>query len=636
MKKLLKIYSLLLVVAILISTTAFAEKNTAFTDVNASDYFYPAVQWGVESGITYGVEEEHFAPEGEVTRAQVVTFLWRMAGQPEPTATETFKDVEAGSWYETAVKWAVENKITEGTGDNMFSPDVVCDRAMCITLLYRLMDCPFDGIDFTDDTELNENSNMEDLGFAFIKEMVEAMREQGMLADVPEDSYFEMPVYWAVFNNIITEDNTLVSKDEGKINFCPENPCIRKEMISFLYQTKLVEDMKNAPAEVYFDNYSVPIPQEYFERLYYAYYGVEDEETGEELLLVVSEGASVDAAETMGEEDTEGIGELFRISRVSEERLHELLCSDMSGIQVFAKDEEGRYYLFCTPTDVRYVRETTEKMTEDIEQWTELNDWVNSELIDNILDANSALTPVSYTNTTLDMYLARIAYAKDVKYTVSTTEYGPLSSDKVDGAKYAEYLLEGNFEEVENAEAPDGEYIVLNFPDEGVRYDFFTADRNLVREVRDDYEIMYKRVYEGSVTNTDAMEGWYLDLAEQSGKKEDYKEIDPFLGEWHEEIAGRGFMTITKSVAPAKADIEVRWPGSAFEVSTWNITANLSYDGKLVYDKCKHIITEYDENGNGTVVSEVTDEGGFISLDNEGKIIWKIDNWDEESTFIKP
>ena len=97
MKKLLKIYSLLLVVAILLSTTAFAEKNTTFTDVNASDYFYPAVQWGVEAGITYGVDEEHFAPESEVTRAQIVTFLWRMAGQPEPTVSETFKDVESGS-----------------------------------------------------------------------------------------------------------------------------------------------------------------------------------------------------------------------------------------------------------------------------------------------------------------------------------------------------------------------------------------------------------------------------------------------------------------------------------------------------------------------------------------------------------
>lgn len=641
MKKLLKTFALCLAICLSATTiTVLAAESTGFTDVNETDYFYPAVQWGAEAGITRGVGEGLFDSNGYVTRAQLVTFLWRMAGEPEAEGPSPFFDVltESEQWYTKAVIWAANNGIAEGYIEGphkMFGPDAVCDRAMCITFLYRLMDCPFDGIDFTDDTELNENSDMEELGFAFIKEMVEAIREQGMLADVPKDSYFEMPVYWAVFNNIITEDNTLVLKEEGIINFCPENPCVRKEMISFLYQTKLVEDMKNAPAEVYFDNYSVPVPQEYFERLYYAYHAVEDEETGEELLLVVSEGASVGAAEAMGEEVTEGIGELFRISRVSEERLHELLCGDMSGIQVFAKDENGKYYLFCTPTDVRYVRETTEKMTEDIEQWTELNEWVRGKLIDDILDSNSALTPVSYTNTMLDMYLARIAYTKDVKYTVSTTEYGPLSSDKVDGTKYAEYLLGGNFAEAENTKAPDGEYVVLNFPDEGVRYDFFLADENLVREVRDDYEIMYKRVYEGSVTNTEAMQGWYLDLAEQSGKKEDYKELDPYLGEWHEEIAGRGVMTVTKSVGHTKVDIEVRWPGSAFEVSTWSITANLSYDGKLVYDKCKHIVTEYDEDGNGTVVSEVTDEGGFISLDSEGKLNWKIDNWDEESTFVK-
>ena len=631
MKK--QILSLLLAISVFMGGTALAAGGAEFTDVHEADYFYTAVQWGAKAGITQGIGGNLFAPDGEVTRAQVVTFLWRMAGAPEPTVSGTFKDVEVGSWYETAVEWAAQNEITNGTGDYMFSPDVICNRAMCITLLYRLMDCPFDGIDLTADIVLDENSSMEDFGFSMIAEMIKSIREQEMFSDVPEDSYFELPVFWGLLNGIITEDNSGITEENTL--FRSYEPCVRKEMISFLYQTKLLEDLKNAPAEVYFDNYSIPIPQEYFERLYYAYYAVEDDETGEELLLVVSEGASVDAAEAMGEEDTEGIGELFRIIRVSEERLHELLCGDMSGMQAFAKDEDGNYYLFCTPTDVRYVRETNEKMTEDAHEWTELNEWARGELLEEILDKNTQLTPVSYTNTMLDMYLARIAYAKDVTYTISTTAYGPLKPGKFDGTKYAEYLLGGNFAEAENAKAPDGEYVVLNFPDEGVRYDFFTADGNLVREVRDGYETFYKRVYEGIVTNTEAMEGWYLCLAEESGKKEDYKELDPFLGEWAEEIAGRGVMTITKSVGLAKADIEVRWPGSAFEVSTWSITANLAYDGKLVYDKCKHIVTEYDENGNGTVVSEVTDEGGVIWLDSEGAIVWAIDGWDEENTFIK-
>ncbi|MBR4720575.1 MAG: S-layer homology domain-containing protein, partial [Clostridia bacterium] len=385
MKKLLKIYSLLLVVAILISTTAFAEKNTAFTDVNASDYFYPAVQWGVESGITYGVNEEHFAPEGEVTRAQVVTFLWRMAGQPEPAATETFSDVEAGSWYETAVKWAVENEITEGTGDNMFSPDVICNRAMCITLLYRLMGSPFDAADKLEsvDEELSmENMTMEEFSNSVTKSFIDSLRENGTILDVNSDDYYELAVFWATINGIIDE-NTVSISEEG-IRFSPNDACVRKEMISFLYKTKLLEDAANAPVEIYFgEDLALPIPQEYYnnETLAMEVYGLydededySDEEDEDELAVIVSENASKEASEALGE-DTEGQGELFRIIRVSEDRLHELLCGDMSGMNVFAMDKKDRYYIICYPTDVRYVRETTDKMNEDIEAWTEVNEW---------------------------------------------------------------------------------------------------------------------------------------------------------------------------------------------------------------------------------------------------------------------
>ena len=136
MKKFLKICSVLLALSVIMNMTVILAEEADFADVSEGDYFYNAVKWGVESGITYGMDEEHFNPQGEVTRAQAVTFLWRMQGEPQPTATETFADVEQGSWYETAVAWAVENEITAGTGDNMFSPQVICDRAMCITLLF--------------------------------------------------------------------------------------------------------------------------------------------------------------------------------------------------------------------------------------------------------------------------------------------------------------------------------------------------------------------------------------------------------------------------------------------------------------------------------------------------------------------
>ena len=99
MKK--QILSLLLAVSVLMGGTTFAAAE--FTDVSESDYFYDAVNWGVEAGVTSGVGDNLFAPDGEVTRAQVVTFLWNKAGKPIVTATETFSDVEAGSWYENAV-----------------------------------------------------------------------------------------------------------------------------------------------------------------------------------------------------------------------------------------------------------------------------------------------------------------------------------------------------------------------------------------------------------------------------------------------------------------------------------------------------------------------------------------------------
>ena len=640
MKKISKMFAVLLTFAVCMSMLAItaSAQSAVFTDVAETDYFYDAVQWGVEEGITEGVGGNLFDPEGAVTRAQLVTFLWRMAGQPETDGLSPFFDVftESEQWYTKAVLWAADNGIAEGYIEGphkVFGPDAVCDRAMCITFLYRFMDCPLDGIDLTADITLDENSTADDLGIVFVQGMVKGIREAGMFADVPKESYYELPVFWGLLNGILTEENSGITEENTL--FRSNDPCVRKEMISFLYQTKLADDMKNTPAEIYFGDYSIPVPQEYFDRLYYAYYGVEDEETGDELLLVVSEGASADAAEAMGEEVTEEIGELFRIIRVNEERLHELLCGDMSGIEPFAKDKDGKYYLFCTPTDVRYVRETNEKMNEDIDAWTELNEWVRGGLIDEILNNNSDLTPVSYTNTMLDMYLARIAYAKDVKYTLSSTQYGPLEPGEFDSTKYAEYLLGGNFEEAENTEAPDGEYVVLNFPDEGVRYDFFTADRNLVREVRDGYETVYKRVFEGTVTNTEAMESWYLAIAELSGKKEDYKELDPFLGEWTQEPSLGTNITIKKSVGLAKADIEIIFGGASLIEETWDITANLTDDGKLVYNTCRHIVTEYDENGSGTVVSEVTDEGGVLSLDNEGKLIWEIDGNEEESTFVK-
>ena len=101
-------------------------------------YYCKAVLWAVEQGITNGVDTTHFAPNAGCTRGQVVTFLWRAAGKPAPeSAAHPFTDVQAGEYYETPVIWAVENSVTTGTAADRFSPAATCTRAQIVTFLYR-------------------------------------------------------------------------------------------------------------------------------------------------------------------------------------------------------------------------------------------------------------------------------------------------------------------------------------------------------------------------------------------------------------------------------------------------------------------------------------------------------------------
>ena len=117
-----------------------------FIDVPAGSYFYEAVMWAVESGVTTGVSANRFDPNGVCTRAQAVAFLWRAVGSPEPeTRAMPFADVPAGSYYYDAVLWAVENGITEGTSDTTFSPDATCSRAQIVTFLWRSEKSPASG-----------------------------------------------------------------------------------------------------------------------------------------------------------------------------------------------------------------------------------------------------------------------------------------------------------------------------------------------------------------------------------------------------------------------------------------------------------------------------------------------------------
>ena len=177
----------------------FMEDNSMlnfFYDVPNNAYFYEAVKWAVKNGITTGVGNDLFAPEQPCTRAQIVTFLWRAAGSPEPKAASSFADVAAGSYYAKAVAWAVENGITTGTGDGKFSPDATCTRAQAVTFLARALNAKASG--------------------------------KAEFSDVPADSYFADAVAWAAANG--------VTEGIGGGLFGSDNDCTRGQIVTFLYR----------------------------------------------------------------------------------------------------------------------------------------------------------------------------------------------------------------------------------------------------------------------------------------------------------------------------------------------------------------------------------------------------------------
>ena len=175
----------------------FAEIETLdFADVPTDAYYYEAVKWAAKKGITGGIGNGLFGPNQPCTRAQIVTFLWRAAGSPEPKTMSSFADVSMDAYYAKAVAWAVENGITTGTGDGKFSPDATCTRAQSVTFLFRA-----------------------------IGKLVDSKAE---FSDVLADSYYANAVDWAVENG--------VTNGIGDGLFGPDNSCTRAQIVTFLFR----------------------------------------------------------------------------------------------------------------------------------------------------------------------------------------------------------------------------------------------------------------------------------------------------------------------------------------------------------------------------------------------------------------
>ena len=175
------------------------EPGIAFTDVPEGKFYYESVMWAVENGVTTGKTNTTFAPEENCTRSQIVTFLWRAMGEPEPTITENpFTDAVEGEFYYDAMLWAYENGITTGKTETTFDPKGECTRAQVVTFLWRAMGEPVPS------------------------------EESTVFTDLKEGEYYCDAVAWAV--------ETGVTTGKPETTFAPTLTSTRGEIVTFLYR----------------------------------------------------------------------------------------------------------------------------------------------------------------------------------------------------------------------------------------------------------------------------------------------------------------------------------------------------------------------------------------------------------------
>lgn len=192
----------------LLPAAGAAERQTRFSDVMQPDlWYYPAVYWAAELGITKGTGAGRFSPDEGCTRAQIVTFLWRAAGEPEPhNGKSGFKDIQQNQYYDKAVLWAVEKGIATGVDKDHFCPETPCTRGMAATFLWRAAQKP------------------------------ECLGGRTAFSDVTAGAYYGDAVQWAVENGI--------TNGTGRGRFQPDGKCSRAHIVTFLYRAA-AEDLED-------------------------------------------------------------------------------------------------------------------------------------------------------------------------------------------------------------------------------------------------------------------------------------------------------------------------------------------------------------------------------------------------------
>ena len=177
-------------------------QGTSFKDVPEDAYYKDAVAWAVENGITAGTSKDQFSPNADCNRAQVVVFLWRASGSPEPKATTSpFSDVNETDYFYKSVLWAVEKGITVGTSKTTFAPDSPCTRGQIVTFLWRDANSP------------------------------DASIKESPFTDIKNDEFLKRPILWAYENK--------VTAGTSKTTFSPSVVCTRAQTLTFLYNSKV-------------------------------------------------------------------------------------------------------------------------------------------------------------------------------------------------------------------------------------------------------------------------------------------------------------------------------------------------------------------------------------------------------------
>ena len=344
------------------------------------------------------------------------------------------------------------------------------------------------------------------------------------------------------------------------------------------------------------------------------------------MLFRVSEKASVEAGEADGHDASWGDGWLFGIRRVNADTLHEMLCYDMSGADVFAKDADDNYYIFTHPTDVRLYR-SDDSYEQAMEQWTALNTWAWDDVRADILAENSTLEPFTRGNSIMDISLARAAYLDGTNCSILTFTSDVASNGAV-AAPYVERLMSYTAcEVVENGEAPTGEFVVLDFPDDDVHLDFFYAEgkENYVRQIDYNTESLMKLTFADDTKASEVVRAWFEELAAAEDMSQLGYTPDDLVGRWAEKMVGRGVIEITKA-GENDYRVEIEWPDSAAQHNIWEMTATPDgTGGALRYENGTYRVRTFTSDTEYTDEVQYENGSGRLYLNSAFEIMWEDD-----------